>query len=118
MVGISQPECSKRFSWGRFSQRTPGFQIGQEYLLSGTQNFCGFGHKMYTDENNDICMGGSRLLRQSQAVSYVIGNFLQFRIHIIVTENDRILFLPHSVDFTDKPDFRTNRFINIPLLFK
>ena len=111
LFGLSGKCCVSR-------QKAAGFQIGQNHFFGWVDNFCSFGHKVNAHKNDQIGSRFCRLLRQTKTVANVIGNVLKVALHIVMAENDRILFLFQAVDFIHQFQLRANLLFNISFFIK
>ena len=83
-----------------FFQRTTGVLVRQHDDLAGVQNFRRLSHEMNTAEDDDVCVGLFRLLREAERITDVIRHILNLRHLIIVREYDGVQLFLERADFS------------------
>src|ERR1041385_7717230 len=87
MARVPLPEFLEQGGRAPFCERAPRFQIGQEHLFGGAQDFRRLSHEMNPGKNDGLRIRRCRPAGEVKAVPYKIGQVLDLGILVIVRED-------------------------------
>ena len=73
----------------RVGQRAAGIEIGNQDALAGAQDGGCLGHEVHAAEDDRVCIGTRRLLRQTERVADVVGDVLNLGQLVVVSQDHR-----------------------------
>jgi hypothetical protein len=90
-------------------QRATGVHVGQDHCLFRRKNLGHLGHELHAAERDHIGVGLRRLARQFQRIADEIGQILQFRLLVIMRQDDGILLAAQALDLGADVDTNERR---------
>ena len=75
---------------------------GRMTIFSGRQDLRRLGHEAHAAEGDDFGVGRRGLARQVEAVADEIGEVLDFRLLVIMREDDRVALLLQALDLGEE----------------
>ena len=98
-VGIGGFVGGKTFVGAGVGERTTGVDVGEENGARGVNDFGGLGHEVDAAEENDVGLGGLRLIGEAEGIADVIGDLLDGLDLVIVREDDGVALAFQGEDF-------------------
>ena len=102
MVGVRLAKRLELVGRAAVLERAAGVHVGQDDDLFRRQDLRRLGHETHAAKGDDLGVGGGRLARQVEAVADEIGEVLDFRLLVIMGEDDRVALLLQARDLGEQ----------------
>ena len=104
MVGVGLAERLELVGRARILEAAAGVHVGQDHGLFRRQYLGGLGHEADAAKSDDLGVGRRRLARQIEAVADEIGEVLDFRLLVIMGEDDGVALALEPLDLGQQVD--------------
>ena len=98
MIGVGFAERPELVRRARIFKTASRIQIRQNHDFFRAEDLGRIRHELHTAKRDDIGIGGRRLARQFQRIAHEIGQILNFRLLVVMRQNDRVAFLAQAVN--------------------
>ena len=102
MVRVRLAERRELVGRAAVLEAAAGIHVGQDDGLFGRQDFRRLGHEAHAAKGDHVGVGRRRLARQIEAVADEIREVLDFRLLVIMGEDDRVALALQPLDLGEQ----------------